>query len=523
MLAERLRDSFTSFSDRPALWIEGQQFSYRQFETIAFRIQKAMSDLRRPRPIGIATTRSLSAYAGILGAVLDDRPYLPLNIDYPLGLLCKIVDSAGPAAIIISPHELDLGLALQSSAKMSLTLIVLDDDGQQLDLRPAAAMHEDDHACTLSTEAVDRTAYIMFTSGTTGEPKGIAISQTNLAAYLDGVEQLFDFREDDRFSQFFSLSFDLSVHDMFVAWTHGACLHVPSKAELMDPVGFVNRQELSVWFSVPSAASLAMRFRKLGPESLPSLRHALFCGEALSGEVAKAFSAAAPHAALTNLYGPTEATIAITSYCLPKLAPEHDQGSRPDATVVPVGQAFPGQEALVLRDDLTVANQGEVGELWLGGSQITNGYTNNPERTASKFRRFAHAGKVSEAWYATGDLVEEHPDLGLLYRGRKDDQIKLHGHRIELTEVEEALRAAAGTPLAIVTPWPPNVAGASERLAALVTMPHPPAAEILSRMAEKLAPFMMPSSIESVADMALNANGKLDRRGTIEKWIEQKN
>lgn len=517
MLAKRLQERFLVSANRPALWIAGRQFSYRQLGNVASGIQDAISSFPKSRPIGVVTTRSLTPYAGVLGAVLEGRPYLPLNVDYPLKRLAKVIDSAKPCAIILSASELDLGLTLQSLASMPPALVILEEDSHRIDMRMAASGEHADGPGTNGSNGDEPPAYIMFTSGTTGEPKGIAISQHNLDAYLIGIEQHFDFREDDRFSQFFNLSFDLSAHDMFVAWTHGASLHVPSKSELMDSAGFARRQNLSVWFSVPSAASLAMRFRKLGAGSLPSLRHALFCGEALSGEVARAFGAAAPGAVLTNLYGPTEATIAITIHRLPKGALEYDE------SIVPIGRPFPDQETLVLKNDMTAAAPGEIGELWLGGAQIAKGYTNNPEQTASKFRRFTHPGKASEAWYATGDLVEEQDSIGLLYRGRKDDQIKLHGHRIELTEVEEALRKAAGTPLAIVTPWPIAAAKSPQNLIGLVATPHPPAADITEMMAATLPPFMTPASIFSVADMAFNANGKLDRRATINQWIEQKN
>ena len=518
MMNERILESIEQHDSRPALWIDNRHYSYRNLAAIASRLHHALCDLPSWCPVGVLTTRSLAAYAGILGTVFGGHPYIPLNIDYPFERLVRIVGSAGSNAIILPSTSLDLGLALQAAADTRPALIILDEADYRIDVRTAARWLGSDQQASPVAHDDEQPAYIMFTSGTTGEPKGIAISQANLAAYLDAINHLFDFRADDRFSQFFNLSFDLSVHDLFVTWTQGACLYVPSQAELMDPVGFAQRHQLTVWFSVPSAASLAMRFRKLRPDCLPTLRHALFCGEALSGEVARAFAAAAPSAQLTNLYGPTEATIAVTHYRLPGHCMRTEQNDRLQATVVPIGHAFPSQETLVLGEDMAACVPGEVGELWLGGSQIAKGYTNNPEQTASKFRRFTHPDRTSDAWYATGDLVEEHNDLGLLYRGRKDDQIKLHGHRIELTEVEEALRKAAATPLAFVTPWPMNAVDGPSKLIALVAAPHRQASEILAAMAEELPPFMVPASIQSTTEMSLNINGKLDRKKTIERW-----
>jgi len=530
MLIDRMGESFERHHRQAALWIEGQQYSYRDLETVAAHLRNALSGFSRSRAVGVLTTRSLTAYAGILASALDRRPYVPLNVDYPLERLVKIIDNADLSAVVLSSREVDFGLALQASAKTSPLLLIFDEETHQIDMREMVGTERSKGSRALTEGDPEPPAYIMFTSGTTGEPKGIAISQANLRTYLDAIDHLFDFETSDRFSQFFNLSFDLSVHDLFVAWTKGACLYVPSKAELMDPVGFARQHALTVWFSVPSAVSLAIRFRKLRPNSLPDLRHGLFCGEALSDSVAKAFAAAAPNAELINLYGPTEATIAITYYRLPRLVAGTNDADQAGKDIVPVGHAFPGQETLILKEDLTPVEPGDVGELWLGGTQIASGYTNNPEQTASKFRRFAPPGTASLSWYATGDLVEQHSQVGLVYRGRKDDQIKLHGHRIELTEVEEVLRHAAGTPLAIVTLWPPELAEqpenpskeVSRKLVAFVATPHPPAAEILANMAATLPPFMVPASINSVADVAFNVNGKLDRKATIERWNSEK-
>ena len=145
-------------------------------------------------PSGVLTARSLAAYAGISGAVLDGRTYLPLNVDFPLERLAKIADSADASAIVLGSNELDLGLALQASLNVPPTLVVLDEDDLSIDVRSpveSACVHRRPANTAAGSE---QPAYIMFTSGTTGEPKGIAIEQTNLAAYLDGIDRLFDFR-----------------------------------------------------------------------------------------------------------------------------------------------------------------------------------------------------------------------------------------------------------------------------------------------------------------------------------------
>lgn len=523
MLASRLLNSFQKHLDKPALWIAGITYSYRELQDAVHGVLMALQHAPDTRVVAILTEGSLVAHAGILASAISGRTYLPLNVDYPDERLLKILARAQPGAVILEQSQLELACRVLNRVDKSMTLIMPDCD-DKMDVPESLAHHQWVNVTPTESVSIETTfaseddlsksLYLMFTSGTTGEPKGILINRRNVLDYLDAIKQLFDFGPDDRFSQFFTLSFDLSVHDMFVTWTTGACLYVPSRSERIDPVGFARRHRLTVWFSVPSLASLAIRSRKLKPDSLPVLRHALFCGEALSCGVAEAFAQAAPNAALTNLYGPTEATIAITSHRI--------QGAA-DLTTdsVPIGHAFPGQETLVLDKNLVSVALGEIGELWLGGTQIASGYMNDKAQTEAKFCRFTHPGRQSTLWYQTGDLVEQRPGVGLIYRGRKDEQIKLHGHRIEIAEVEQTLHKAAGTPLAIVLPWPVDRNQATQHLIALVCNSQCRMKEIRREMERYLPLFMVPARIIPVKEMVFNVNQKLDRKQIINLYQEQ--
>lgn len=480
--------------------------------------------------MAILADSSLETYAGVLASARSGRTYLPLNPAFPDDRLLKIIDAARPATILVDGKGIEQAYRLLQQIKTPMRVVLSrsdslhetwsnigDHDVVPIDDRDAPA------ADVVDTDTDDSVPlYLMFTSGTTGQPKGISIPRRHVADYLRSIRTLFDIRPDDRCSHFFRLSFDLSVHDMFVTWTSGACLYVPGPLEYLDPATFARRHRLTVWFSVPSLASLAMRSRKLMPKSLGQLRLALFCGEALSWETVTAFQAAAPHARITNLYGPTEATIAITHHTLPSeaagLTPEQRRRS------VPIGEPFPGQEAIVVGPDLARLPPAEPGELLLGGSQLAPGYLDNPDQTAKQFITLDVEGCVSHRWYRTGDLAMATPE-GLVYLGRSDSQIKFRGHRIELGEIEAALQHAAGTPLAIVAPWPPTDGGlAVEQLIAFVMPPHPPVQALHATLRSQLPAHMVPARIITIdhpPTSILNDNQKIDRGRLVNMYRER--
>jgi non-ribosomal peptide synthetase component F len=271
----------------------------------------------------------------------------------------------------------------------ALTLIVPDADWLGTIGRPRLVASRNSGAGVVEDRGprdpvVDRsdTAYLLFTSGSTGVPKGVAVSQSNAVAYMEYAAKRFGMHSGDRCSQNFDLTFDLSVHDLFTCWDAGQ-RWFPTPSRRSRPATLVDEQRLTCWFSVPSVAMFASKLGLLEPGAFPTLRWSLFCGEALSASLAEAWQQAANNSVLENLYGPTEATIAITYY-------RWDSETSPAECVrglVPIGWPFDGQQVCAVNEDLTPVPVGESGELCLGGSQVTRGYLNDPEKTAKSFVR----------------------------------------------------------------------------------------------------------------------------------------
>ena len=286
----------------------------------------------------------------------------------------------------------------------------------------------------------------MFTSGSTGVPKGVPISHGNICSFLSNAMESYNLTAEDRLTQLFEHTFDLSIFDMFMAWSAGAATCILDDAVALDPGEYLRQQQISLWFSVPSLALRLARRGRLLPGSFPTLRWSLFCGEALSSEVAQSWHVAAPYSQIENLYGPTELTVACSRFTWTPSVPlgDYEQG------IVPIGKLFSNLKGKVVDEACEEVPCGDIGELCVAGGQTFSGYWGATEDDARAF-----ISEVSEdgwRYYRTGDLVAQRNDV-FVFCGRKDTQIKLGGHRIELGQVEAAL-LVAGCDSAVALAWP---------------------------------------------------------------------
>ena len=353
----------------------------------------------------------------------------------------------------------------------------------------------------------------MFTSGSTGQPKGVMVSHTNVLHYVNYVTKRYGFTSNDRLSQTFDLTFDLSVHDMFVAWETGACLCCPTQKQAIKPGAFINDMRLTVWFSVPSTAAFMRRFGILRPGMYPRLRLSLFCGEALPIEVVRCWALAAPNSVIENIYGPTELTIACTAYRWDANSPDECEQA-----IVPIGQPFDSMRALIVDEQLREVEDGIDGELLMTGPQLSLGYWQDEANTR---RAFVHITGKKGTYYRTGDRVRRSAvNKSLIYLGRLDNQIKVLGHRVELGEVEAAIRQLSGLEAVVAVGWPTTESGADGIQVFLETDRFDTKA-LASQLKKKLPAYMLPRGILVLNQFPLNANGKYDRKA-LQVMLEKK-
>lgn len=464
--------------------------------------------------------RTPTAYAGILAALYRGHGYLPLSTSHPAARNAEVLSRTGCAAIVADELGARQLIELVGRLEQRPTLVV-PDLVDPTELREHASgcaviggdeLESGEAAVDRETEAASL-AYLLFTSGSTGTPKGVMVSHDNVTSFVSSILARYDFSEGDVFLQSSELTFDLSVFPVWVAWAVGGCVLWPSATQMIKPGSTLRREGVTVSLVVPSVGRVMLKLGDLEPGSLPSLRYALFCGEALPVEVARGWSRAAPGATIENLYGPTEATVACTAHTW---RPEDDEEE--EAGVVPIGRPFPGMDCLVVDASLREVPSGEVGELIVAGPQVALGYFQDPERTAACFP--VPPGR-SERFYRTGDLVRRTSAQGpLVYVGRSDHQVKIRGHRVELGEIEAALRRASASSIrAVALPWPRTASGA-DGVVAFVEAEGVVASVLRRALRDHLPDYMIPTEIRFLPGFPSTPNGKVDRR-RLEQLLEE--
>jgi amino acid adenylation domain-containing protein len=516
-------ESAERFPERPAVFAEGRTLSYRELQGLATRIAatiQAYPEFSRVPLTAVFGYRSPTAFAGVLGALLAGNGYVPLNRTFPTERTEVMFECSECRSIIVDSGSLPQLRKLLDRADQPL-LVILPDEPEARAFREQWPRHtfiglgdlDSPASWREPTATPDAIAYLLFTSGSTGIPKGVMVAHRNVTSYIDYMVDRYEITERDRLSQMFDLTFDLSVFDMFMAWERGAYVCCPSQKTLINPGKFVRDMDLTIWFSVPSTVAFMRQLGMLKPRQYESLRLSLFCGEPLPISSATAWLEAAPNSVLENLYGPTELTISCTLYQWDRFrSPEES-----DLEIVPIGYPHPGMNVLVTDHNLNEVAPGEEGELLMNGPQMSPGYWRDPEKTAAAF--VVPPGK-SDVYYRTGDRVRRPTEnRPLTHLGRTDFQIKVLGHRVELGEIEAVVRKVAGLDGVIAVGWPVTVSGAGG-IEVFIEGEVKEKDALRGAVGAALPEYMVPKRFHCMNRLPRNVNNKFDRKAML-KLLEE--
>lgn len=496
-----------------AVVMEGLALTYGELEKLTnqfARLLKAAGCCKGDR-VCFAIPKSPRAIIAILGILKADCIHVPIDTLSPAPRVAKVLKSSEPRYLLGVGESAGLleNLFSQDDFQSWLRVGWLDDSAAEARNFPSAfhwrdiALHSAESLVSENTS--QDAAHILFTSGSTGDPKGVVITHANVIHFVEWATRYFGMSNSDRVSCHPPLHFDLATFDIFGAFAAGAQLHlVPPELSLLPNklADFIRQSELTQWFSVPSVLNYVAKFDALRHNDFPALRRLLWCGEVLPTPALRYWMKRLPQVTFTNLYGPTETTIASSYYTVPECPSDNAQA-------IPIGTACEGEELLVLDSGLRPVPRGKVGDLYIGGVGLSPGYWRDPAKTAAAFVSYA-----GERIYRTGDLAQVGEDGLVYFVGRADTQIKSRGYRIELGEIEAALHAFKELKECAVVAVPTDGFETNLICCAYVAQENvrTTPAEIRGRLGSVLPAYMLPARWMDFVQLPKNANGKVDRR-----------
>ncbi len=489
-ILEMLERSADAFPDKTAVADDRSSLSYRALMLKARGIGSALAATgEKGRPVVVCMDKSASSLAAMLGVVYSGNFYTVMDVQMPSDRMRRIFETLRPAAVLAGQNWME---------KLDFSFF----DGPILRYEDAASHPVNDGLLrTLREAAIDiDPVYILFTSGSTGIPKGAAVSHRSVLAYAAWVTQTFSIGPDTVFGNQTPFYFSMSVLDIFSSLMAGATLHIIPKTLFSFPVKlleFMNERRINTIYWVPSALTIVARSRILDYVELPFLRKVLFAGEVMPTKQLNVWISHLPGLLYANLYGPTEATDICAYYVV-------DRPFRDDEPL-PIGRACNNCGLFVLTEDGRQAGLMEEGELCVRGSFLALGYYDNPEKTAAVFVQNPLNPHFPETIYRTGDLVKYNERGELLYICRKDFQIKRMGYRIELGEIETAASSLdkVGESVCLYD-------AEADRII-LVYDGRIQEDALRQGLQARIPRYMTPNQFLRLRQMPHNANGKIDR------------
>jgi amino acid adenylation domain-containing protein len=478
-----------NYPDAEALRTNGESISYRELDNLSGNLAhqlKYIYHLKDEDLVVLHTDRNKWMIVSILAVLKAGGAYVPIDPNYPQARKEYILNDSG-AALVICDGDFSAELLQidQATKVIDLSSLEFTDEQFAAEVRP------------------EQLAYIIYTSGTTGNPKGVLIEHRNVNRLLYNESNLFDFDHSDKWSLFHSYCFDFSVWEMYGALLYGGTLVMVPKEIAQESTqffDFLKTEGITILNQTPTSFRSLSRINedRLANTEL-SVRKVIFGGESLMPATLEAWKNAYPNCELINMYGITETTVHVTYKLITAKEIQLNKSN--------VGIPIPTLSCYVLDNDLSQCAIGVMGELCVGGAGVARGYHNRPELTAEKFVDSPFA--KGEKMYRSGDYAKVLPNGDLEYIGRKDTQIKIRGHRIEISEIETVLKSLDVVRDAIVTVIK-NASDEAELAAYIIPMESAVANNYRTALKGKLPEYMVPGHFIALEEFPMTSNGKLD-------------
>lgn len=509
-LAHLLDEVLQSHARRPALRYADAEHSYGVLGGWVDSLAQLLLNkgLQRGDVIAIGHDKHPLSYALMLAAIRLGVAYVNLDMASPAARTARILQVSGPSLLFFDDAAYQSQMA-ELAAQQGCDWLLLEESL----LAPASAAERERQ--TQCSRRVDGStiAYIMFTSGSTGVPKGVAVTHQNVLHLIAWGRERFGIAKSDNFAQLSPMYFDNSVFDFYVGLFSGASLSPIHRTLLAKPyelVPYVDARACTIWFSVPSALMYLMTMKAFRPGALSALRAIVFGGEGYPKvELKKLFDRFSAQATLVNVYGPTECTCICSGHTL------GSDDFRELEGLPTLGHLNPNFDYRILDDD---EHDAAEGELCLIGPNVAAGYFNDLERTAAAFHTITDSARFMKRMYRTGDLVKQ-VDGRLHFVGRKDNQIKHMGYRIELEEIEHALVRLPQVDQAAVV-YQRHQSAYGKLVAYVASTVDVDGKSLLQELGTAVPEYMVPARVIVMPSLPTNANGKVDRQ-RLRAMLEQ--